>query len=179
MGFHIVNYFTHIIKDWQTKYDINFLYLIRHPLPVYDSLNKRVIEERELARFPTWFVEWFLSTDQYTFLLDAYNLFPGKVIIAEDLQENPSKLFKETFEYFGLSFKEEVLTFEPLEKVGLPKEWEMFKNWYVECFQSSNFKSGITDREKIVIEDESAKEKIRKQEVIYGKFVEERKKQLK
>jgi len=106
-----------------------------------------------------------------------FSKFKGKVVIVEDLQENPTKVFKESFEYCGIPFKEEVLTYEPMIKVGVPDEMKYFQNWYVDCISSTTLRPGVTDISKIVIDDEEANERIKISEEYYMKFIEESKKQ--
>ena len=71
-----------------------------------------------------------------------------------------------------------MLTFEPLEKIGVPKDWEMFKNWYMDCITSTGFKAGKSDWQNIVFEDEKLNEELKRREIIYNKFVEERTNQI-
>ena len=176
-SFFVKSFYVEIIKKWQSKFNMKFLYLLRHPKSMYISYKKIIDEEFKSERGKDMFE--FLKTmsevEYYSHLWDLYNIFKGKVILTEDLQENPTKVFKESFEYCGLDFKEEVMTYEPLVKIGIPKEMEFFKNWYYECINSTTFKPGVTDIKSIVIEDEKAIERIKISEEFYEKFKEERK----
>ncbi len=83
-----------------------------------------------------------------------YEIFPGKVIISEDLQKDPESLFKECLKYCDFEFKKEMLTYDPLYKVGIPKNFELFLHWFERCVNSTTLESGVTDIDSIEIKDE-------------------------
>ena len=170
--------FLEIIKKWNNKFNMKYVYLTRHPKPVHVSMQKMIDEENKIKRFPDDVMENLANMDLYTPLWDLYKIFGGKVIIAEDLQENPPKIFEEVFDYCNLKFKEEVLTYEPLSKIGIPEEMVYFEKWYSDCINATSMWPGMTDIKSIVIEDIKDVERIKIEEEIYNKFAEERKNQL-
>jgi len=178
-GDFTITFFEDILKKWNTKFNTKFMYLVRHPLTTYVSFKQKMDHEiNELKRFP---LEWLLerlNMDYYTSLLKLYEVFGGKVVISEDLQENPTKVFKEIYDYCGLEFKEELLTFKPLIQEGLPKRWEFLKHFYDECFNSTTLRAGVTDMSKLVVEDKEVLEQIKIREEVYNKLKEVRKNQL-
>ena len=110
--------------------------------------------------------------------MKLYNMFGGRVIISEDLQENPTKVFKEIYDFCELEFKEELLTFKPLIEEGLPQRWEFLKHYYDDSFNSTTLRPGVTDISKLIVDDKEAVDRIKISELVYNKLKEERRKQI-
>ncbi len=59
------------------------------------SILKALTKEKELQDH-----EWIdkkISLERYGIMWDMYSKYPGRVIITEDLQENPTKTLMEAF----------------------------------------------------------------------------------
>jgi len=170
-----INYFVDILTKWKSKFNIKFIYLLRHPKAAYISYKNKMEHELSLKRLPEEFIKERLDFDYFTPMLSIFHIFGGKVIISEELQEHPKKVFREVFDFCGLDYNENLLTFKPLVEEGIPKRWEFFSFLYDDCYSSTTLRSSISDVSQVVIEDNELIEKINIREEIYNKFVEERK----
>lgn len=169
-----INYCLETITRLKEKFNLKFIFLTRHSKAVSNSMNKMITEERKLNRFDSEDLDKLKYMDLYTPLYEYYNTFGGKIIITEELQEYPQKLFQEAFEYSGLIFKKDYLNFQPLSKKVIPEDMIFFQNWYLDCINSNCFENGVTNLKNIVIVDYQDIDLIQKNEIIYKKFVEER-----
>ena len=134
MAWAIKCFFMDVIESWESKFNIKYMYLLRHPKPSWTSYKKLVDEEVETGRFTPEMGKFYESKDYIIKLWELYIVRKGKVIITEDLQEDPPKVFKEAFEFCGLIFRKEVLEYKPLIITGISKEEEAWINWYGECY---------------------------------------------
>ena len=150
---HWVDYFN-IYQRWQMKYNTKFLYLIRHPKAQYISYQKALAKEVNLGRFDEKGLYDLLHVEFYEQLWDTYLGNKGKIILAEDLQENPAEVLKEAFIYCGLDFKEEYLHYKALEVDEIPKGWNYWLHWYTDCINSTNLRKGVTDISNIEVKEE-------------------------
>lgn len=177
---HSIPLFLDQIKNLLAKYkNSKVIHLVRHPICMYSSYEVCVNHEKELKRGSTELIEYYSTYEYYGPMWKLYNDFQGKVVIAEDLQEQPDKIFQEAFEYAGLSFTKDVLTYDPLIKLGIPEKLQFWKDWYAECFKSSNLKAGKTDLNACKIMNEKLLKQINEVSIgIYEKFVQERNKQV-
>jgi len=159
---HIVyDFFLNVVKSWEKKFNTKYIYIVRHPKSRYISLKKMLDEEYKLNRLPFDFLKSLENNEDYRSLWGLYKIFGGKVIISEELQENPTKIFKESFEFCSIKFNEEVLTYEPLNKIGIPEDMEFAKNWYVDAFNSTYFRPGVTNIDSIIINDETVLKRLK------------------
>ena len=69
---------------------------------------------------PEDYINYLDHAEFYEKIWNLYVKVKGHVIITEDLQENPTEVFKETFKLFGQDFKESFLKFEPYTESRLP-----------------------------------------------------------
>lgn len=168
-----VEYF-HIIRQWKQKYNMKFMYLLRHPKPQYVSHEKAIAFEKTRKVFPDEALDSAIKQQVYKPIWDAYSEFNGHIVIAEDIQRNPHHVFKEAFQYADLEFNDRYLQYEKLTEKGLPEDWMFWQHWYTDCITSTGIRTGVTDLSSIVITDESAIKQIAESEEYYFKFVSAR-----
>jgi len=175
---NITKYFMEPFNSFIKKHDPKIIYLIRHPKPTYISGLVK-LNGGEVRNYDEDFIKEIKATEIYEIAWDFYAKFPGRIIITEELQEFPNKVFKEVYDYIGLDFKEELLKFEPLNKIGIPEDMLFFKEWYQDCFNSTELKAHKPNLEKVVIENKEELKRIECSTKFYNKFVEERSKYFK
>ncbi len=166
-----------ITANFMKRFSPKIIYLVRHPKPQYVSLMKCVEKERTLKRIPEEILEDYPTMERYEKVWNFYKKYPGKIIIAEDLQTEPLKTFKEVYDYMGLEFNEDYLKFEPLKTKKIPENMQYWDLWYENCLSSTEFKVGVTDIDSIKIEDEGVSKRIEKEIKFYDMFIDERKRQ--
>mmetsp|Transcript_14614 Transcript_14614/g.15135 ORF Transcript_14614/g.15135 Transcript_14614/m.15135 type:complete len:279 (-) Transcript_14614:19-855(-) len=165
-------YFLDYIKKLNETRTVKLVYLVRHPKAAYHSYNKKLNISREEVKNKFKIITMFQP------LWEMYEKHKGKVIIAEDFQEEPSRVMKELYEHIGMEFKEEYMKFKPLIEEGVPEDWKAISlHWYDEALSSTEVKPGKTDLSKIVIDDEEVKEKMESQMSYYEKILEESKRE--
>eukprot|EP00340_Litonotus_pictus_P002730 CAMPEP_0170525804 /NCGR_PEP_ID=MMETSP0209-20121228/11244_1 /TAXON_ID=665100 ORGANISM="Litonotus pictus, Strain P1" /NCGR_SAMPLE_ID=MMETSP0209 /ASSEMBLY_ACC=CAM_ASM_000301 /LENGTH=232 /DNA_ID=CAMNT_0010815257 /DNA_START=111 /DNA_END=809 /DNA_ORIENTATION=+ len=153
---------------------VKFVYMARHPKAAYSSYHRKLKTEIEAKEE---IIEAKKAIPMYQPLWDMYEKHKGKIVITEDLQEEPNRVIKELYEYIGMEFKEEYLKFKPLEEEGIPEDWKFLDlKWYDVALTSTEIKPGKTDLSKIEIDDEKIIEVVRTETPYYEKLVEESKK---
>ena len=172
----LITFFMDLLIKWKDKFDTKFMYLLRHPKPRYISYQKIMDQESRLTQDYKIKAKKF---NFYTSVWDLYQTFNGRIIIAEELQENPSNFFKKTFEYCGLPFSKEILNYEPLMTIGIPEEMNLSfgKTWYEKSLSGTSFEPQKVNIDKIIIEDGEVRERLKKEEKIYNRFLNEKYKQ--
>eukprot|EP00340_Litonotus_pictus_P007453 CAMPEP_0170536016 /NCGR_PEP_ID=MMETSP0209-20121228/101918_1 /TAXON_ID=665100 ORGANISM="Litonotus pictus, Strain P1" /NCGR_SAMPLE_ID=MMETSP0209 /ASSEMBLY_ACC=CAM_ASM_000301 /LENGTH=152 /DNA_ID=CAMNT_0010837341 /DNA_START=414 /DNA_END=869 /DNA_ORIENTATION=+ len=145
------------------------IYLIRHPKPTYKSFyNKLDIDHNN----PEKLITFEKNYDHYQVTWEFFQKYPGKVVIAEDLQEDPDQIVKECYEYCGLNFSEEFLSFDNKDSDSVGNEWKCIdKSYYQEALSSTCIKKEKVDIEKIEVND-FTKKRAEAQLPYYQKFVE-------
>ena len=93
----------------------------------------------------------YIKFETYSYCLDMYKQYGGKILISEKLQQDHVKIFYRSFDYFCLEFDEKFLSFEPLTEI--PEDMGFFADFYSECFKSTKLIEGVTNIDEIVIDD--------------------------
>lgn len=155
------------IGPWLEKYKPKLLHLLRHPRARIASYKKKLDVELEVQKAPIELYNYYLNQETYEACLIMYKKYGGKILITERLQADPVSSFARCFEYFGLEFSEDLLTYEPLKEI--PEDIKYFARYYTECFESTSFKAGVTDIEKIEL-DPSLEEAVAKSIDFYNEM---------
>jgi len=159
------------IQRWSHKYNMKFLYLLRHPKAQYASLEKAIALEKMLQRIPDSYWNSWLQRQWYKPIWDMYQEFNGHIVIAEDLQRDPHHTLKQAFEYADIKFNERYLEFEKLIDKGIPEDWKVGQLWYTDCLNSTSIRTGVTDLTAINFTSEDAVKKVAESETYYLKFL--------
>lgn len=171
MSRQVMKYYETEIFDFIKKHNVKVIYLVRHPSACLNSMLKMLEKEKELdGVYDENFVHNKSFDNHYKYLFECYKKISGKIIISEDLQENPTHVFKNMCEYLEVEFKNEYMEFKPLSEIGIPKDLNLYPLFYEDCYNSTTFRSGVTDISKIKFEDEKINEFIRKDIEIYQYF---------
>jgi len=165
-----VEYFE-TIRRWNRKYNMKFMYLIRHPKAQFVSHDKAVASEKKLQRFPEEALDSARHNQVYKPIWDAYLEFNGHIVIAENLQRDPQHVLKQAFEYADIEFNDKYLQFEKLIDKGIPADWHLFQHWYTDCLNSTSIRIGVTDLSAIKLESERDINLVVESEVYYLKFL--------
>jgi len=166
-------YFIDVISKIAETRPVKYVYLARQPKAAYSSLLRKLRSEKKATEE---IVDALKALPIYQSLWEMYGNHKGKVVIAEDLQEEPNRIIKELYEYIGMEFKEEYLRFKPLTEEEVPEDWKYVDlQWYDVALSSTEIKPGKTDISKIEIDDEKLIEAVRTQTPYYEKFIEESK----
>ena len=170
IAFIIYQYYFEAFSKLVDRFDAKLIYLVRHPKPTYVSFHKVLEKDRELFGMHPPIILAEIDREKYEPTWKLYNKHKGHIVIAEELQTEPAKTFKAVFEYIGIEFKEEYLKFEPLGKIGIPDELQMYLHWYDCCINSTEFKTGASNIDSIVIEDSKAMNMIEVSQKFYSLF---------
>jgi len=171
MAWSIQIFCVDLLRRWKTKFNIKFIYLIRHPLAQFASLERAVAMERLLQRFSDETLDDLASMKCYEPIWNMYSLFGGKIIIAEDLQSDPAAVIRDAYGYAGLEFQERYLKYESLSTKGIPDDWVFWQHWYVDCFNATSIRKGVTDIASIQINNPEDKAGIEESLVFYNLFL--------
>jgi len=146
--------------------------MIRHPKPMFSSFLRILQQDLQEGFLDSNFVAEKMCLPFYEMAWNFYLKYSGRIILVEDLQEFPEMKVKEVYDYLGLEFKEEYLSYEPLSKIGIPEDLKYFQSWYKECFTSTEIKKSKLDLSSLVITNKMAIEAIEKSMAYYEKFVD-------
>jgi len=165
-----VEYFD-IIRRWNQKYNMKFMYLVRHPKAQYTSLEKAIALEKTLKRIPDSYWDSWLQRQWYKPIWDVYLEFNGHIVIAEDLQRDPHHTLRQAFAYADIKFSDEYLQFEKLADKGIPEDWKFGQLWYTDCLNSTSIRSGVTDLSAIKLTSELAVRQVTESDTYYMNFL--------
>jgi hypothetical protein len=160
-----------IIRKWNHKYNMKFMYLVRHPKAQFVSHEKAIALEKKLKRSPDSYWDSWFKRQWYKPIWDMYQEFNGHIVIAEDLQRDPHHTLRQAFEYADIEFDERYLQFEKLIDKGIPEDWKVGQLWYTDCLNSTSIRSGVTDLSAITITSEVAAKQVAESEDYYLKFL--------
>jgi len=167
----IVNEYFETIRRWNRKYNMKFMYLVRHPKAQYASFDKAITYEKKLLRLPEDYLDSLLHSQAYKPIWDAYLEFNGHVVVAENLQRDPQRVLKQAFEYADIEFNEKYLQFEKLTDKGLPADWQFWQHWYTDCLNSTSIRSSVPNPSAIQLSSEDAAKQVAESEDYYLKFL--------
>jgi len=167
----IVNEYFETFRRWNRKYNMKFMYLVRHPTAQYASFVKAITYEKKLQRLPDSLWDSQLRSQKYKPVWDAYQEFNGHIVVAEDLQRDPQRVLKQAFEYADIEFNNRYLQFEKLIDKGVPEDWKIWQHWYTECLNSTSIRSNIPDPSTIKLESEDAIKQVAESQEYYLKFL--------
>ena len=170
MAFIAQKYFD-IIRRWNQKYNMKFMYLVRHPKAQYTSLEKAIALEKTLKRIPDSYWDSWLQRQWYKPIWDVYLEFNGHIVIAEDLQRDPHHTLRQAFAYADIKFSDEYLQFEKLADKGIPEDWKFGQLWYTDCLNSTSIRSGVTDLSAIKLTSELAVRQVTESDTYYMNFL--------
>lgn len=140
-----------------SKYDMKIMYLVRHPKPQFISLLKainREIESNGTENITEDLKNYWLTMNEYEILWDLYKVFPGKIVITEQMQENPQKTFKEIYDFFNLEWSDSYLTFPKVDvESELSNDSKKWVSFYSEAINSTEFKTSKIDVNSIILDN--------------------------